>query len=111
VPDIPKIRVEYSPTFKRIVIGGLFGTIQSIGLEAFVYSNHLQVDEVLATEPASTEKTIIKRIIECELLADPIQMKSIYDWLRIKIEEYEKVFGTIPSLQQIQSRAQGKSNE
>jgi hypothetical protein len=111
VPDIPKIQVEYSPKFNRIVIGGLFGSIQSFGLEAFVYSNHLQIDEVIATEPASTEKTIIKRTIECELLADPIQMKSMYNWLGTKIEEYEKPFGMIPSLQDIQSKAQGKSSE
>ena len=111
MPSIPKIQVEYSPRFNRIVIGGLFGTIQSFGLEAFVYSNHLQIEEVIATEPASTEKTIVKRTIECELLADPIQMKSIYKWLGTKIEEYEKVFGMIPSLQEIESKAQGKSSE
>ncbi len=35
----------------------------------------------------------------------PMQMKSIQHWLNQKIAEYEKIFGQIPSPEEVESRA------
>jgi hypothetical protein len=102
---LPEIRSEYSPTYKRINVGGLFGSIRPSGLETFVYSEEPVIDKVLTTEPISPHRSMIKRTVECELIIDPMQMKSIQQWLNQKIAEYERLFGQIPSPEEVESRA------
>jgi len=106
--SLPEIQGEYSQDFRRIIASGMFGRIIPSGLEAIVYSTHSIVDKVLSTEPLSPNRAAIKRVIECELLIDPMQMKSVHMWIGKKIAEYEKIFGTIPSPEEVDSRARRK---
>lgn len=96
VKDV-KIESDTSLNYRKIIVSGWFGNISPMGLEAIVYSQDKNPEPVLETEPLSTDKVILRRIAECELIIDPLKMKSIYDWLGKKIAEYEKVFGEIPS--------------
>jgi len=98
------IETGYSTNYRRINVTGLFGSIQPFGLEAQVYSQEPIVDKVLASEPIRPDKTSLKRTIECSLIIDPMQMKSIANWLNSKIKEYENVFGRIPSPEEVESR-------
>jgi hypothetical protein len=103
--NIPEIFTEYSPDYKRIIVGDVYGSIDSIGLQAIVYSEHKIIDEVLKSVRADSKKTKIKRVIECELVLDPQQMIAVYKWLETKIKEYEEVFGEIAKPEQIKERA------
>lgn len=48
---------------------------------------------------------MLKRVVERELIfAFPMQMKTFHKWLRTKIDEYEKVFGHIPSPEELESK-------
>lgn len=102
---IPEIQGETSPSYKRVLVTGLFGSIQPFGLQAMVYSTQQIIDKVIASEPLSPNRTVIKRTVECELIMDPMQMKSVYQWLGQKIAEYEHLFGKIPSPEEVESRA------
>ncbi|MDF2738497.1 MAG: hypothetical protein K0S93_2358 [Nitrososphaeraceae archaeon] len=106
--DIPvrgvKIQGERSINYRRIVVAGLFGNISPLGLEAIVYSQERLPEKVLETEPLSLDKVTLKRTAECDLIIDPLEMKSIYEWLGRKIVEYEKVFGEIPSSTDLEKR-------
>ncbi len=106
--SLPEIQGEYSEDFKRIVAAGFFGRVQPFGLEAIVYSSQSIMDKVISTEPISPNRASVKRVIECELLLDPMQMKSLHMWLGKKIEEYEKIFSAIPSPEEVESRAKRK---
>lgn len=75
MPAIPEIIGEYSQTYKRIKLAGLFGSIRPVGLEAFVFSEEQVIDKVLTTEPLSPHRSVLKRTVECELTIDPMQMK------------------------------------
>jgi len=101
---IPEIKSEEAADFKRIIVGGFFGGVAPGGLEAIVYSEQREVIKVLETQPLSPNRATIKRIVECELILDPLTMKSISSWLKSKIAEYEKLFGPIPSPEEISSR-------
>jgi len=101
---IPEIKSEYSPTFKRINVNGIFGGVRPSGVEAVIYSEHNDIEKVLETQPLSANRTIVKRIIECELIIDPMQMKSFHKWLTDKIKDYEELIGPIPSPEEVQSR-------
>ena len=54
---------------------------------------------------------VLKRVVECELIFDPMQMKTFHKWLGTKIEEYEKVFGHIPSPEELESRTRRLAGE
>lgn len=101
---IPEIKSEYSPTFKKINVNGIFGGVRPSGVEAVIYSELNDIEKVLETQPLSANRTVIKRIIECELIIDPMQMKSIHKWLTEKIKDYEELIGPIPSPEEVESR-------
>ena len=102
---LPEIKSEYSPSYRRIYVAGVFGGVVPAGLEALFFSEEKVVDKVLQTEPLASNRLSIKRVAECELLLDPMQMKSVYKWLGDKIKDYETLFGTIPSPEEIGSRS------
>ncbi len=107
----PEIEGEYSEHFRRIQASGFFGAVQPFGLEAVVYSvQRTSMDKVLAAEPIAPNRATIKRIVECELIIDPMQMKSLHNWLDTKIKEYEKIFGNIPSPEEAESRARRRND-
>jgi hypothetical protein len=101
---MPVIQGEYSSNFKRINFADIYGHINSGGLEASIYSEQSVIDEVITTQPISREKLKIKRIVECDLFIDPMKMVSVYEWLGKKIEEYEKIFGKIPTPKEIEKK-------
>jgi len=110
--SLPELEGEYSEQFRRIAASGFFGSVQPFGLETTVYSTHrTNMDKVLSTEPMSPNRASIKRIVECELVIDPMQMKSLHQWLGLKIKEYEKIFGQIPAPEEVESRARRKDGQ
>ena len=72
---------------------------------AILYSEKQDVEKVIRTQPPDPTKTVIKRTIEVTLIIDPIQMKSICQWLGDGIKEYEGLFGSIPSPEELDSKA------
>lgn len=108
---IPEIESEYSPSYKRINVAGILGGIVPGGVDALLYSEERRADRALETQPPSGNRITIKRTIECGLLIDPMQMKSIHQWLGVKIQEYESVFGHIPSPEEAESRARRRSGQ
>jgi len=102
--NVPKFQAEYSENFKRINVGGIFGGTRSSGVEATIYSEISDFSEALQSPQPNPALTVIKRKIECELIIDPQQLISMYQWLGQKIKEYEKIFGHIPSPEEIQSK-------
>ncbi len=110
--SLPEIQGEYSEHFRRIDASGFFGAVQPFGLEAIVFSTRrTNMDKVLATEPLSPNRATVMRTVECELVIDPLQMKSLHQWLELKIKEYEKIFGVIPSPEEVDSRARRKDGQ
>lgn len=101
---LPEISSEYSSTYKRISVAGIFGGIRANGVDAIIFSEQQDVKKVLETEPLSANRITLKRIVEAELVIDPMQLKSIHKWLGDKIKEYESVFGVIPSPEEVDSR-------
>ena len=103
--DLPEIQSETSETFKRIVVGGMFGTVDSIGLLATVYSEFISIEKALKSQNIDNKNVTIKRIAECQLVISPASLKSIHDWITRKIIEYETLFGKIPTQEELSKRA------
>jgi hypothetical protein len=107
----PEIEGETSPTFRRVVVDGVFGHVDSIGLSALLYSEYSIIDKVLETAILSPHRAKIKRVAEMEVIMSPMQMKATYCWFEKKIKEYEALFGKIPSPEEVQTRAKELGRE
>ena len=106
----PEFECTTSDNFKRIIVSGMNGRVTPLGLEATIYSDSQDFTKTLETEPPSN-RLIIKRIIECSLIIDPVQMKSTYKWWGNQIKMYEKLFGTIPSPEELHSKLDRDPNQ
>jgi hypothetical protein len=77
------------------IVNGVFGGHRPGFFEAVVYTDEMMADEALSKAPPLSEKVKIRRILQCRLIMDPIQAKSLFNWLSNHIKEYEKLFGKI----------------
>lgn len=78
--------------------------ITASGVESTVYSEYSLIDEVLKTHQPSKENVKIKRVIETNFIIDPLHMIAIRDWLNDRIDEYQNVFGEIPTIDEDNKR-------
>ena len=104
MPIQPEFSSKTSKDYRRIIVAGVYGEARPYGLEVTLYSEESDLEKVLETEPANPGRNMIKRTIETTLMIDPVQMKSIHKWLEHNINEYERIFGTIPSPEEIASK-------
>ena len=102
---IPEIESEESSEYRRILVSGVFGGVKPGGVNALVYSERTDAVKALKTHQPEPQRIVLRRTIECELLLDPLQLKSLHLWLGVKIKEYEALYGRIPSPEEIASRA------
>ena len=103
--DLPEIQSETSENFRRIVVGGIFGSVDSIGLLATVYSEFVSIEKALKSQNIDGKNATVKRIAEFQLVISPTSLKSIHEWITRKIIEYENLFGKIPTQEELIKRA------
>ena len=93
---IPKIVVEKHKDYRTIVVDGVFGGHKPGTFEVIVYTDELEPDEALAAIPTARDKIKVRRTIQCRLVLNPVQAKTLERWLATQIQAYEKKFGKIP---------------
>jgi hypothetical protein len=70
---------QTSPKYRRIIVDGIMGYVNSIGLKALVASNQEIYDEVLSSDPLASDKKRINRSAECQLIMSPTVAKSVHE--------------------------------
>jgi hypothetical protein len=108
---IPKIDTIEHPNYRTINVSGVFGGAKAMFFEVILYSDEMKSTEALASAEVAPERASIKRTLECRLVIDPFQAKSIGMWLMNNVTQYEKIFGRIPSPEELQSKGSGSGNE
>jgi len=103
VSSIPEITSGYADDYKRIQVAGIFGGVRPYGVSAVLYSESMDVEKALG-QIIDPSRTKLKRVAECELMIDPMQLKSLHRWFGDQIVHYEKLFGPIPSPEELESR-------
>jgi hypothetical protein len=101
-----EVIIDSDENFRRILVAGIVGGTRPSGLEATIFSERQVTDDIVKVmntgKEATLEKIVIKRTIECELIIDPLQMVSIYNWLGDKIAEYQRIFGPHPLIHKVE---------
>ena len=105
----PKIEVKEHPNYRTINVNGVFGSHRPQYLEVLLYSEEIDAKDVLASENPQIRPTV-KRTLETRLVINPFTAKSILYWLNQNIAEYERVFGRIPSPEEVNSKYGGGSD-
>ena len=105
-PQPIKIQATTSPNFRRIIADRFYGGLDSIGLKAIIFSERSDIENVINTEETNKQQAVLLRTIECELIIKPEQMKALHVWLGDKIEDYEAMYGKIPSPEEVDTRAE-----
>jgi hypothetical protein len=103
----PQVVVQEHPNFRTITVSGLYGLLNEWHYEIYLYSQYF--DPVIPLETFDSSGTYpnkYTRVLECRLLIDPINVKSIARWLMEKVREYEEQFGNIPPAEDQQKTAE-----
>jgi len=91
--EAPKFKKEISPHYRTIVVSGVFGGHRPGWFEMIIFTDEIDPESL---DPAlSGSRVVVKRTFQCRLILDPIQAKSLLQWLTYHVKEYEKKFGEI----------------
>jgi len=93
---MPEPEVSYSDDYKTIIVDGVIGGLKLGYIDAIIFSNDCNVANALKANDMS--KITIKQQLMARLYFSPLQAKQFQQWITHHIEEYEKKFGAIPSL-------------
>ena len=102
--DMPEFDSDYAGDHKKIVVAGVLGRISPLGALWTVYSELTDATNVLKAQRPAANRAVVRRTVECDLVIDPMQMKTMHMLLDRQIKEYERMWGPIPSPEELQSR-------
>ncbi|MBS7611797.1 DUF3467 domain-containing protein [Candidatus Bathyarchaeota archaeon] len=91
----PKVEIVKDPNYRTIIVNGVIGGHRPGFFEVIIYSEEMIAEDTLATLRPEPSKIRVRRILQCRLIIDPVQAKSLAKWLIQHVLEYEKVFGKI----------------
>ncbi|MGC1709607.1 MAG: hypothetical protein WA799_07395 [Nitrosotalea sp.] len=100
----PEFNSRKHEQYRTINVNGVFGGIRMGYVEIVTYSEEADLTKAMSSAQINPNKAEIDRVLECRLIMDPIQMKSVSLWLAKNVEEYEKLFGRIPSPEEIANK-------
>ena len=103
-PPIPEIEIKENPNFRTINVGGVFGGPLDTRFELTIFSQHYEASEGFASGQQTNDPRKLSRTLECRLIIDPFQAKSIAQWLTAQVNAFEKQFGHIPSAEELQEK-------
>lgn len=101
------IRTQYAETYKNIPVSAFFANSSDKGFEITAYVDEEDFTPTPIEMPA-VGTVFVKRMIETRLTISPMQTKALYDLLGSQLKAYEEIFGTIPSLEEVQSKVMEK---
>lgn len=95
----PSVEAEYSPNYRKINVNRVVGGLRPGFFEIDIVSEDTNYKDLLNEEPIAfgQGKEVLKRVIECKLIMDPIQAKELLKFLTLQIQRYEQLMGVIPT--------------
>lgn len=96
------VRNEYASTYKQIPVSAFVTTLSEKGLEMTAY-----VEEEEDFKPEGTIQPgviYVKRTLETRLAVNPLQLKLLHSLIGRQLENYEKVYGKIPTPEEVNTR-------
>ena len=108
--SLPDIEVECHKDYRIIFVNQIHGGLRNQYFEFDVVSQVSNLEEPLKTPQPNYNKQVLKRILQAKLIIPPMDLKSFIIFLQKSLIEYEKIYGTIPSPEEI-ARKTGKKDK
>ena len=106
--SVPEFKARKHEQYRTINANGMFGGVRMGYIEAIVYSEETDLTNALGSAQINPNKLEVSRILECRIIWDPIQLKATSLWLNSKVKEYEELFGSIPSPEEVAEKQKRK---
>ncbi len=106
---IPDIEVQKHPDYRTINVNGIGGNMNNMYLEMVVFTDEQDLEKSLGQHDFAIEKSVTRRTIQIRMIMDPYQAQSTLIWLQRHLENYKKLYGSIPSPEELQNRANTKN--
>lgn len=106
-----KVEVSEHPNYRTINVNGVIASHGPANIQLILFSDDLEVKEMLSDPNLSTSNIKPKRILECRLLMDPYSAKVIQNAINSHVENYEKRFGKITSPEPIKQEGSEESKQ
>ena len=108
--SLPDIEIEYHKDYRIIFVNQIHGGFRTQYFEFDIISQVSNFEQALKTPQPNYSKQVLKRIIQTKLIIPPMDIKSWIIFLQKTLTDYEKVYGAIPSPEEIASKTGKKDN-
>lgn len=108
--SLPDIETEHHEDYRIIFVNQLHGGFRNQYFEFDIVSQVSNFEEPLKTPQPNYSKQVLKRILQAKLIIPPTELKSFIIFLQKTVTDYEKIYGTIPSPEEIASKVGKKDN-
>jgi hypothetical protein len=107
MPNQPsvKVRTQYASTYRQISVSAFNGNATEKGIELTAYTDE---QDFVPPEQPDPNTVYLLRTLETHLTINPMQAKSLHEFLGLKLKEYEEIYGAIPTFEDVKSRIEGK---
>ena len=95
VNNVPDFEVEKSEDFKEVHLDGVFGGLNPKGAKMMIYTEKHMPEVNPRGKPGNMKLSQIERELQVELHMSPVQFKSLFQWMKKHLENYEDKFGEI----------------
>ncbi|HJR84702.1 MAG TPA: hypothetical protein VJ772_04965 [Nitrososphaeraceae archaeon] len=99
-----EIEVTEHPDYRTINVTGVISGHQMMSFQLIFYSEELDCKDALTDRNIAVSKVRGKRTLECRLLMSAFTAKILHGVLTSEINAYEKMFGNIPTKNEIKDK-------
>jgi len=108
--SLPDIETERHENYRIIFVNQISGGLRNNYFEFDIVSQVSNFEEALKTPQPNYSKQVLKRILQAKLIIPPMDLKSFIIFLQKSVTDYEKIFGIIPSPEEMARKVGKKDN-
>jgi hypothetical protein len=105
-PLIPEVlELKKDPNFRTINVGGVFGGPLDMRFELTIFSQHYEASKGFESGKQTDDPLRVSRTLECRLVIDPYNFKTIAHWFTGLLNDFERLYGPIITPEERQQKA------
>lgn len=93
--EVPDFEIKKADDYKEAHLDGVFGGLNPNGAKLMVYTEEHMPKINPRGKPGNMTLDKIERELQVELHMSPVQFKSLFNWMKRHLENYEDKFGEI----------------
>jgi len=92
----PQFEDSKSEQYRYIFATGVFGGLDPNGGHIIFYLDRVEPETINTPQPGAIKLMKIIRELQVEVHMTSSEFKTVAEWMKRHVDEYEKIFGSIP---------------